>query len=116
MRVGIYTWGRQLNRRPYMPPIAQKAQVMERALQQLRAKVVSGELMPGEQIRQQKMAEEMGGSRVPPREALKLLADQSLLLHRPHSGYFLAKRGPNEPGPNRSIPPVLENEPLGSTA
>ena len=99
-----------------MPPIAQKAQVMERALQQLRAKVVSGELMPGEQIRQQEMAEELGVSRVPLREALNLLADQGLLIHRPNSGYFVAKRAPNELAQISRILQLLENELLGSIA
>jgi DNA-binding GntR family transcriptional regulator len=90
------------------------AQAMERALQQLRAKVVSGELMPGEQIRQQEMAEELGVSRVPLREALNLLADQGLLLHRPNSGYFVAKRAPNELAQISRILQLLENELLGS--
>ncbi|MDM0050538.1 GntR family transcriptional regulator [Variovorax sp. J22R115] len=97
-----------------MPPVAQKAQVMERALQQLRGKVVSGELMPGEQIRQQEMAEELGVSRVPLREALNLLADQGLLVHRPNSGYFVAKRAPNELAQISRILQLLENELLGS--
>jgi DNA-binding GntR family transcriptional regulator len=99
-----------------MPPIAQKARAMERALQHLRAKVVSGELMPGEQIRQQEMAEELGVSRVPLREALNLLADQGLLLHRPNSGYFVAKRAPNELAQISRILQLLENELLGSIA
>jgi DNA-binding GntR family transcriptional regulator len=90
------------------------AQAMERALQQLRAKVVSGELMPGEQIRQVEMAEELGVSRVPLREALNLLADQGLLLHRPNSGYFVAKRAPNELAQISRILQLLENELLGS--
>jgi DNA-binding GntR family transcriptional regulator len=90
------------------------AQAMDRALQQLRAKVVSGELMPGEQIRQQDMAEELGVSRVPLREALNLLADQGLLLHRPNSGYFVAKRAPNELAQISRILQLLENELLGS--
>src|ERR1700752_1507732 len=92
----------------------QKAQAMERALQQLRAKVVSGELMPGEQIRQQEMAEELGVSRVPLREALNLLADQGLLIHRPNSGYFVAKRAPNELAQISRILQLLENELIAS--
>jgi DNA-binding GntR family transcriptional regulator len=92
----------------------QKAQVMERALQQLRAKVVSGALMPGEQIRQVEMAEELGVSRVPLREALNLLADQGLLIHRPNSGYFVAKRAPNELAQISRILQLLENELLAS--
>ena len=61
-----------------------KAKAMENALQRLRAKVISGELSPGEQIRRQEMAELLGVSRVPLREALNVLADQGLLLHRPN--------------------------------
>ena len=87
---------------------------MERALQQLRARVVSGALSPGEQIRQQEMAEELGVSRVPLREALNVLADQGLLLHRPNSGYFVAKRAPNELAQIRRILQLLENELLAS--
>ncbi len=97
-----------------MPPKAQKAQVMDRALQQLRAKVVSGELMPGEQIRQREMADELGVSRVPLREALNLLADQGLLTHRPNAGYFVAKRAPNELAQISRILQLLENELLCS--
>jgi len=87
---------------------------MERALQQLRAMVVSGDLSPGEQIRQQEMAEGLGVSRVPLREALNVLADQGLLVHRPNSGYFVAKRAPNELAQIRRILQLLENELLVS--
>lgn len=90
------------------------AQTVERALQHLRAKVISGELMPGEQIRQQEMADALGVSRVPLREALNLLADQGLLIHRPNSGYFVAKRDPNELAQIRRILQLLENELLAS--
>ncbi|MDB5874449.1 MAG: GntR family transcriptional regulator [Ramlibacter sp.] len=93
-----------------MSTAPQKAHAVERVLQQLRAKVVSGALMPGEQIRQQEMAEELGVSRVPLREALNLLADQGVLLHRPNSGYFVAKRAPNELLQISRIIQLLENE------
>ncbi len=91
-----------------------KARAMESALQRLRAKVISGELSPGEQIRQQEMAEELGVSRVPLREALNVLADQGLLLHRPNSGYFVAKRAPTEMAQIRRILQLLETELLAS--
>jgi DNA-binding GntR family transcriptional regulator len=91
-----------------------QAKSLERALAQLRAKVVGGELMPGEQIRQQEMAEELGVSRVPLREALNVLADQGLLLHRPNQGYFVAKRAPNEQAEIRRMLQLLENELLAS--
>ena len=94
----------------------QKAKAMESALQHLRAKVVSGGLMPGEQIRQQEMAEELGVSRVPLREALNVLADHGLLLHRPNSGYCVAKRAPNELAQISRMLELLENELLASLA
>jgi DNA-binding GntR family transcriptional regulator len=87
---------------------------MEKALQQLRAKVISGELMPGEQIRQEEMAGEFGVSRVPLREALNLLADQGLLIHRPNVGYFVAKRAPDELAQISRILQLLENELIAS--
>jgi DNA-binding GntR family transcriptional regulator len=97
-----------------MSELIHKAKSMDRALQQLRGKVISGALMPGEQIRQQEMAQELGVSRVPLREALNLLADQGLLLHRPNSGYFVAKRAPNELAQILRILQLLENELLSS--
>ncbi len=87
---------------------------MERALQQLRTKVISGNLMPGEQIRQEEMANELGVSRVPLREALNVLADQGFLNHRPHSGYFVAKRAPDELAQILRMLQLLENELLAS--
>ena len=65
---------------PLKPPIGG---AVERALQRLLMMIMCGELSPGEQIRQQKMAGQFGISRVPLREALNVLAQQSLLVHRP---------------------------------
>src|SRR5437763_9725628 len=49
------------------------------ALRKLRALVVKGELKPGDQIRQDEMAARLGVSRVPLREALRVLATEGLL-------------------------------------
>ena len=91
-----------------------KAKSMERALQFLRKKIASGDLNPGEQIRQQEMAEELGISRVPLREALNVLADQGMLLHRPNQGYFVTKRAPNELAQISRMLQLLEDELLRS--
>jgi DNA-binding GntR family transcriptional regulator len=91
-------------------PKARKPKSVEMALQQIRAKIVSGDLLPGEQIRQQEMAEELGVSRMPLREALNVLAEQGLLTHRANAGYFVAKRAPNELAQIRRILQLLENE------
>jgi len=75
-------------------PRARKPKSVEMALQQIRAKIVSGELLPGE----------------PLREALNVLAEQGLLMHRANAGYFVAKRAPNELAQIRRILQLLENE------
>lgn len=91
-------------------PKARKPKSVEMVLQQIRAKIVSGELHPGEQIRQHEMAEELGVSRMPLREALNVLAEQGLLMHRANAGYFVAKRAPNELAQIRRMLQLLENE------
>ena len=69
---------------------------MTQALDELRRRIIRGDLAPGEQIRQEEMAEQLHVSRVPLREALNVLADQGLLKHRRNQGYFVVKRGPDE--------------------
>lgn len=63
-----------------------------RAMDEIRYRIVSGSLAAGEQLRQEEMARELEISRAPIREALRALADQGLLEHRVHSGYFVKKR------------------------
>ncbi len=89
---------------------------MERALQHMRVMVLEGKLSPGEQIRQQEMAELLGVSRVPLREALNVMADQGLLTHRPHSGYFVCKRDADEVRQIGRMLELLENEVMASIA
>lgn len=84
------------------------------AMSKLREMVVAGHLLPGEQIRQQEVADELGVSRVPLREALNVLARQGLLVHRPHQGYFVAKRLPMELAQVRRMLQILEDELLKS--
>ena len=89
---------------------AKTSGAMERTLTELKALIVSGQLSPGEQIRQEDMAEQLGISRVPLREAMNVLADQGLLFHRPHQGYFVTKRAPGEHAQIRRMLHLLENE------
>jgi len=83
---------------------------MGAALQQLRHMIVTGELAPGEQIRQQETADLLGVSRVPLREAMNVLANQGLLLHRPNQGYFVVKRAAGELAQIRRMMHALEGE------
>jgi DNA-binding GntR family transcriptional regulator len=59
-------------------------------LTELRRRVASGELEPGAPIRQDRLARELGTSRHPIREALRVLEGERLVVHRPHRGYYVA--------------------------
>lgn len=93
---------------PKTPPKAKGA--MEQTLHRLRAMVISGEINPGEQIRQDEMAAQLGVSRMPLREALHVLAQQGLLVHKRNQGYFVAKRASAELAQISRMLHLLENE------
>lgn len=68
------------------PPTTQ-----EFVLDELRKSIVSGELAPGQPIRQDTIAAGMGVSRVPLREALKTLEAEGQVVYQPHRGYSVAE-------------------------
>lgn len=52
----------------------------------LRAAILNGEIAPGERIRQEDVAEQFGTSRLPVREALRMLEAEGLTEHEPNKG------------------------------
>lgn len=58
---------------------------------EMRRAILRGDLLAGEQVRQNEWAKRLGVSGVPVREALKTLAAQRLVRHDPRRGYFVAK-------------------------
>lgn len=52
----------------------------------LREAILGGELKPGMRIRQEDIAAKLGASRLPVREALRMLEAEGLTEHRPHKG------------------------------
>jgi DNA-binding GntR family transcriptional regulator len=62
-----------------------------RAVRILRDMVMSRRIGPGQQLRQDGLAEKMGLSRSPLREALRTLETEGLLVHVPNQGYFVAR-------------------------
>ena len=69
---------------------------VSRVVTAIRELILTGELLPGEPVRQEQMAELLNVSRVPIREALHVLAEQDMLEHQPRRGYSVAKRAPME--------------------
>lgn len=68
------------------PPTAQEA-----VLQALRTEITAGTLRPGERIVQESLAERYGVSRVPLREALRILEGEGQVTYLPHKGYVVAQ-------------------------
>jgi DNA-binding GntR family transcriptional regulator len=68
------------------PPTAQEA-----VLAELRRFIAIGRLRPGQQIVQDALAVQLGVSRVPLREALKILEGEGQVTYRAHRGYFVTE-------------------------
>jgi DNA-binding GntR family transcriptional regulator len=62
----------------------------DRVYRRIRASILSGELAPGEALRQEALAEGLGTSRTPLREALNRLASEGLIEFRPHRSAVVA--------------------------
>ncbi|MDX8352450.1 GntR family transcriptional regulator [Cognatiyoonia sp. IB215182] len=56
------------------------------AYQQLRARILNGEIRPGERLREVELAEDLGLSRTPVREAIRRLEQDGIVEHAAHKG------------------------------
>lgn len=60
----------------------------QHALDALRRAIVAGRYQPGQRIGQEEIAEELGVSLAPVREALRALEQEGQVVYRPRRGYF----------------------------
>jgi DNA-binding GntR family transcriptional regulator len=67
--------------------------VVDAAYDQIRALVLSGDLAPGARLGQVELAEQLGISRTPVREALRRLSGESLVDFHPNRGFRVADLG-----------------------
>lgn len=70
--------------------------VQEYALGALRAEVVSAALRPGDRVVQEDLAERLGLSVAPVREALRVLEQEGQLTYVPRRGYFVTELDPED--------------------
>jgi DNA-binding GntR family transcriptional regulator len=63
----------------------------EAVLHELRRRILAGTLPPGRPLRQEALAEELGVSRVPVREALRTLASEGHVTYATHRGFRVAE-------------------------
>lgn len=68
------------------PPTAQAF-----VLAKLRSAIIAGDFLPGQPLRQDSIADQFGVSRVPLREALKILEGEGQVVYEPHRGYKVAR-------------------------
>jgi DNA-binding GntR family transcriptional regulator len=87
---------------------------VDRVVSEIRLMIAANQLSPGEQLRQEEMAERLGLSRVPVREGLRLLSEQGLLDHHPNRGYFVARRAPVELVQIVRMLDLFENDLMGN--
>jgi DNA-binding GntR family transcriptional regulator len=71
-------------------PVARQP-LNERVARELRAAILAGRLVPGERIRQERVAHDFGTSRIPVREALRQLENEGLVTLEPHVGARVAR-------------------------
>lgn len=82
--------------------------------QEVRKLINRGQLPPGLQLRQSDLADRFGISRVPVREALKLLAAEGIIEHDPNRGFFVAPLSTDEARQLYRMRHLLEAELLSS--
>ncbi|MGW1785532.1 GntR family transcriptional regulator [Streptomyces sp. NPDC002143] len=80
---------------------------------ELRRMISSGELLPGQQIRQESMAEQLGVSRLPVREGLRQLAADGLVSHVHNVGYTVTRLNQSEFDEIYLMRKLLETEVIG---
>lgn len=84
-------------------PVVRSDTLTNQVYEILREKVISGEMTPGEFIREKEVSERLGVSRTPVREALGRLASEGFLERIPHRGFQL---------PEESIGDLIELYPI----
>src|SRR5947209_10797712 len=72
-------------RRPGVVPI-QRQTIASMTVEALRERILRGDLPEGEPLRQDALADELGVSRIPVREALRQLEAEGLVTFSPHRG------------------------------
>ena len=75
---------------------ASAAGVPAKIAQQLRGMIARGTLAPGTRLGQTELAEQFSASRVPVREALKLLSSEGIVEHDPNRGFFVTRLSSDE--------------------
>ncbi|HAE59780.1 MAG TPA: GntR family transcriptional regulator, partial [Anaerolineae bacterium] len=80
------------------PELTNHRQLRNVVADRLRSAILEGFYKPGEWLRQEKLAQELGVSQMPVREALKELATEGLIEHVPYRGVRVIAFSPDDVG------------------
>jgi DNA-binding GntR family transcriptional regulator len=124
--------GQKTTRKGARPPAVaapiQRQTLAGMTLEAIRGRILSGAYPEGEPLRQDAIAEEMGVSRIPIREALRQLEAEGLVIFNPHRGAVVSSlsldeieevfelRADIETGLLRHAIPLLDDESLARAA
>jgi DNA-binding GntR family transcriptional regulator len=72
------------------------AAASERVADHLRTAILGGEIRPGERVRQEEVAQLLGSSRLPVREALHILEAEGLIEHEANKGARVPRLSPHD--------------------
>lgn len=90
----------------------QRGNISEAAADAVRAMIVDGRLQAGDRVNEVRLAQQLGVSRTPLREALSGLAAEGALVARPRLGYFVRPLTLEEFEQIYDIRPLLDPEAL----
>ncbi|MBL1116442.1 GntR family transcriptional regulator [Streptomyces sp. 110] len=79
---------------------------------EIRRAILGGDMPPGVQIFQDELASQFGVSRVPVRDALRLLQGEGLISYAPHAGYHVAQLDVEQLLEIQNVREILETEAL----
>jgi len=96
-------------------PLARRA-LYEEVAEQLRQRIFARQLEPGAWIDELKIAAEMGISRTPLREALKVLAVEGLVTMKPRRGAYVAETSRDDVTQVYHLLSLLESDAAGEVA
>lgn len=89
-------------------------QLTLQAAAQIRGLIIEGVLLPGQKIRQVELAEQIGVSRSPLREALRTLESEGVVAYETNRGYVVARLEPSDLAEIYRMRELLESELLYS--
>jgi len=81
---------------PAAAPEAPPGPASQRVADYLRDAILGGEIGPGQRVRQEEVAERFGASRLPVREALRMLEAEGLIEHETNKGARVPRLGMHE--------------------